>query len=204
MEIQDSIKVFDNLKRHSDKIIDYIPIFVIIISGIISFAIAYFTSRWTRKNDIDKIKAEQENLIHKIDYDLKQMLIAIESDNYRILYEKKLKALKKITEIQFTILESNSEPYDSINEFMRDFPFKELVKNIHNLIIEYSYIFKEDIVVVLKDIYHDSEFTMNNYNPESSDWYGFDDRIYKKFHDLVSLVSDDLKIDLNSIEKKIK
>jgi hypothetical protein len=204
MEIPDSIKVLVDLKGHSDKGFDYIPILLIVLSGTISFVIAYFTSRWTRKNEIDKIKAEQDNLKHKVDYDLKQMLIAIETDNYRLLYEKKLETLKKIKEIQFTVLESDSEHYDSVDEFMRAFPFKELVESIRNLIIEYSYIFNAEIVALLKDIYHDSEFTMNNYDPESSDWYNYSDRIFKKFHDLVTLVTDDLKIDLNSIEKKVK
>ena len=197
MDIQDSIKVFVDLKENSNSGFDWIPILLVILSGLGSFLIAYFTSKWTRKNEINQ-------LIHKVDYDLKQMLIALESGNYRILYEKKLAALKRIKEIQFTILESFTEPFDSCDEFMHNFPFEELKANMHDLIIGHSYIFNEEIANVFKDIYHDTAFTHNNFDPESSDWYGYSDRIYKKFNNLVTIVTDDLKIDFNSIEKKVK
>ncbi len=197
MDIQDSIRVLVDLKGNSNRGFDYLPILLVIFSGLVSFLIAYFTSKWTRKNDISQ-------LTHKVDYDLKQMFIQLESGNYRILYEKKLAALKRIKEIQFTILESFTEPFDSRDEFMHNFPFKELIANMHNLIIEYSYVFNEEIANVFKDIYHDTDFTHNNYDPDSSDWYGYPDRIYKKFNNLVVIVTDNLKIDLQSIEQKVK
>lgn len=197
MDMQDSIRVFVDLKANSISGFDWIPILLMFFSGLSSFLIAYFTSKWTRKNEINQ-------LIHKVDYDLKQMLIALESDNYRNQYEKKLAALKRIKEIQFTILESFTKTFDSCDEFMHNFPFKELIANMHDLIIEHSYIFNEEITNVFKDIYHYTDFTNKNYDPESSDWYGYSDRIYKKFNNLVAMVTDDLKIDFNSIEKKVK
>lgn len=168
-----------------------------------SIIVAFLTAILTRRNEIAKIKAEQKNINFKLDYDIKQMLIAIESGNYRALYEKKLAALKRIKEIQFIILESNSEQYDSVDRFMNEFPFKELLTSMHNLIIEYSYLFNEEVADSLKSIYHYTDFTNNNYDPESSNWIDYSDRIFKKFHNLVTLVTDDLKIDLKSIEKEI-
>lgn len=174
MDIQDSAKVFY-----------YIPILTVVLSGAFSYAIARFTAKSTQRAVI------------------KKMFIDIESGNYRVLYEKKLAALKRIKEIQFIILENNSEQYYSVDRFMNEFPFKELLTSMHNLIIEYSYLFNEEVADSLKSIYHDTVFTNNNYDPESTDWIGYSDRIFKKFHNLVTLVSDDLKIDLKSIEKEI-
>jgi len=187
----------------STKNFDYTQISIVLISGLFSLLVAFITARLTRRNEIVKIKEEQKNINHKLNYDLKQMLITIESGNYRTLYEKKLAALKRIKEIQFRTLESNSEEYDSVERYMSEFPFKELLENMHNLIIEYSYLFNEEIVDSLKSIYHDTDFTKNNYDPESSDWLEYSERIFKKFHNLVSLITDDLNIDLKSIEKKI-
>lgn len=182
---------------------DFNQIIIALVSILSSIALAYITAKFTRIKEIARIKAEQKYINYKLDYDIKQMFIAIESGNYRVLYEKKLAALKRIKEIQFRILESNSDNYDSVDMYMSEFPFKELLANMHNLIIEYSYLFNEEITDSFKSIYHDTDFTNNNYDPESSDWLDYSDRIFKKFRNLVTLVTDDLNIDLKSIEKKI-
>lgn len=208
MEIQDSLKLFIDLKEHSsEKGFDYLPIFLIVVSSILSGLLAYFSSKWSHKNDVKKIRLEQENLSRKVDYDLKQMLFAIESDNYRILYQKKLDALKKIREIQFKYLETGfCHYYDSYSEFMNNFsPIAATIeKQMEVVIIEYSYVFNNDIILRLKDIYHDTVTTFFENDIEDSSYLDYPDRIIQKFRDLVEDISSDLNFDINKFKQVVK
>ena len=204
MEQIDTLKVFLELKNPISNHADYNSFYIILISGVFSLLVAFITSRLTRKIELDKIKAEQKNLSDKIQFEIRQMIISIESENLKKIYEKKLEALKAIKNIQFTVFENNFDEFDSIIEYVNSFQFETIIDNFYDLIIEYSHIFNEEIVQHIKSIYHDTLYTKNNYDPEDGAWIDFPDRIDKKYKELVNLVMLDLKLNFESVEKKIK
>jgi hypothetical protein len=200
MEIQDSVRLFVDIKNAVKTGYDYTPVLTVVISGIFSIVLAWLTSKLTRKKELDQIRDENR----KLDGDIKHALLAIETETYRKLYELKLVALKEIKKISFEHLERNPNNYSSMHEFLQCFPFYEIEKLIHNYILEYSYIFPIGITSLLKEIHRDSEFVLNNMVSGAPDPDDYAQSIYENFRNLIILIENDMNIDFVSIEKKIK
>lgn len=198
MEIQDSLKLFVDLKSISTGP-DYTPIWIVIISGIFSIILAYITSKLTRKRELDKLK----DLSQQLEYSVKQALLSIESENYKKLYELKLSALKKIKEISFNHLERNPNNYIDYDDFLYNFPYSEIMDEIHKFIINYSYGFNEEISSLLKVIYRDSEYADNNMGEAFHDLTDYADSIHENFKKLIKLIEDDMSINYKNFESLI-
>jgi hypothetical protein len=182
MILQDTLKLIVDFKNTSPASSNYTPILTVIISGVFSIILAYATSKFTRKKELDRIKEHNEQL----EYSVKQALLSIESDNYKRLYELKLKALKEIKEISFNKLERNPNNFSELEDFLFNFPFSEIMGLIHVFIIDYSYIFKDEITSLLKEIYHDCEYADNNMGQDSHDLADHAEAVYDNFKRLIS------------------
>jgi hypothetical protein len=193
MDIQDSIRVIVDLKGQSETGFNYVPVMVVAISSVISLVIAYVTSIFTRKSELDKIKSAHEILEKTVNNELRGKLLTIESANYKIMYEKKLKALKKIKEIQYTMLEEDRKDFGISYEFTQAFPYEEFMASVHDLIINYSYVFEnEQLADSLKNIYDDTDSTYCNRDYKSTEWCDFNNRIYEKFQKIITLINTDM------------
>ncbi|MRT92394.1 hypothetical protein [Ancylomarina sp. 16SWW S1-10-2] len=204
MNISEPLRVIVELDNKLVESNEYIPL---IVTSVITILIAVLTSWLMRKNELAKIKSDQDNLSRQIDSDFKRIFLAIESDNYRELYNRKLEALKKIKALQFTIIETTTaegESYSSLDEYLQCFDFGSLKLGLYELILEYSCIFNNSIVDKMKSVYNDVDFTQANYDPDSSHWREFDERVSADFITLVDLVSKDLNIDYKDLKQKIK
>ena len=174
----------------------------LIITAITSIAIAVLTSYLSRKSDVNKIRLENKNLTEKINYEVKQLIISVESANYRNLYEKKLLALKEIKKISFNLIEINPHAYSEMDDFLDNFPYKELKEELHVFIIEHSYIFlQSDIIKLMKSIYHDCEYFLNEADEEWGNSLAKD--IYNNLLKLIPIIERNLEIDLSTIQSKL-
>lgn len=199
MEPQDTLMLLVDFKNYSSTSSEYSTIWAVIISGFFSIILAFITSKLTRKKELDKIKEHNENL----ELQVKQAILTIESENYKKLYELKLKALKEIKQISFYQLERNPENLTGFEEFLYRFPFYHIKELIGNFIVEYSYIFKEGITTLLKKIYHDCEWVVNN--AEQAD--DFSDRakvVYDNFKRLIILMEIDMDVRYKNFQEAIE